>query len=89
MVKECRSIAKAQSGLKGKARRDFDKSLNDLNKILVNPVTLPRRREIKYIPNILNAYYDFVYDEQLIYGSEHIARKHIDEILLKDDDSQV
>ncbi len=82
-VSEYRGIAKAKSKLYGPDLDDFKRSLNDLDHILVNPVTIPRRWKIRHIPNLLRAYYDSVYAEQLIPEDEYIARQRIDEILSK------
>ena len=76
-------ITKSKSKLKGPDLDEFKRSLNDLDKILVNPVTIPRRWGIRHIPNLLSAYYDSVYEEQLISGQEYLARQHIDKILSK------
>lgn len=81
LVKDCRGIAKAKSKLHGPDMDDFKRSLKDLDNILVNPVTIPRRWGIKHIPNLLRAYYDSVYEEQLIPTQECAARQRIDEIL--------
>ncbi len=82
-VSDCRGITKAKSKLHGPDLDEFKRSLNDLDKILVNPVTIPRRWSIRHIPNLLHAYYDSVYEEQLISGQEYLARQHIDKILSK------
>lgn len=82
-VSDCRGITKAKSKLHGPDLDEFKRSLNDLDKILVNPVTIPRRWGIRHIPNLLHAYYDSVYEEQLISGQEYLARQHIDKILSK------
>ena len=83
LISECRGIAKAKSKLHGSDLDDFKRSLNDLDNILVNPVTIPRRWKIRHIPNLLRAFYDSVYAEQLIPENEYIARRRIDEILSK------
>ena len=81
MVSECRGIAKAKSRLYGPDLDDFKRSLNDLDDILVNPVTIPRRWGIQHIPNLFRAYVDSVYEEQLVSGQEYLAGRRIDEIL--------
>ncbi len=82
-VKEYHGIAGAKSKLYGPDLNDFKRSLKDLDDILVNPVTIPRRWNIKHFSNPLSAYYDSIYAEQLIPGQEYWARRHIDEILSK------
>lgn len=82
-VKEYHGIAGAKSKLYGPDLNDFKRSLKDLDDILVNPVTIPRRWNIKHISNPLSAYYDSIYAEQLIPGQEYWAGRHIDEILSK------
>lgn len=81
MVNKYRGITKAQSSLIGLDLDDFKRSLRDLDDILVNPVTIPRRWNIKHIPNPLRAYYDSFYEEQLLPECEYMARRHIDEFL--------
>lgn len=83
VVSDCRGIANAKSKLHGPDLDDFKRSLKDLDDILVNPVTIPRRWGIKHIPNLLRAYYDSIYEEQLIPRQEYLARQRIDEILSK------
>lgn len=82
-VKEYHGIAEAKSKLHGLDLDDFRRSLKDLDDILVNPVTIPRRWNIKHIQNPLRAYYDSIYEEQLIPAQECLARRRIDEILLR------
>jgi hypothetical protein len=81
LVNECRGIAKAKSKLQGDDLKDFKRSLNDLDDILVNPVTIPRDWNIVHIPNLLRAYYDARYEEHLIPSSEVEARKRLAEYL--------
>lgn len=80
-INECRGIAKAKSKLHGPDLVDFNRSLKDLDSMLVNPVTIPRRWNIRHIPNLLRAYDDAVYEEQIIPIEEFIAIKRIDEFL--------
>jgi hypothetical protein len=62
-VKEKRSIYKARHSLHGDkmAVAEFNRSLNELDDINVNPVTIPRDWKINHIPNILR-YYDDMTD---------------------------
>jgi len=83
-INECRGIAKAKAKLLGEALKDFKRSLKDLDDILVNPVTIPRDWGIDYIPNLLWAYYDSIYEEQLITSREFKAEQYLSEYLLRD-----
>lgn len=80
-VSESHGIAKAKSKLLEDELPRFNKALRELDKILVNPVTIPRRWEIKHIPNLLRAYYDSIYEEQLMPCQENEALKRIKEVL--------
>ena len=75
-VKEYGGIAKAKSKLHSSNLRDFNRSLKDLDAILVNPVTIPRRWEIEHIPNPLQAYNANVY-EQVLGSKEILFREHL------------
>lgn len=83
LINECRGIAKAKSKLLGIDLQEFKRSLKDLDDILVNPVTVPRDWKIDYIPNLLWAYYDSIYDEQLITLQEFEANKCLSEYSIK------
>lgn len=74
-------MAKAKAKLHGPDVTDFNRSLKDLDRILVNPVTIPRRWNIGHIPNLLRAYDDSIYVEELIPEQEYSARQHIVEFL--------
>ena len=68
--------------VKEKKIKQFKKSLDDLDEILVNPVTIPTRWNIKHIINPLRAYYNQTY-EQLISTAEADALNHINVYLNK------
>ena len=80
-VNESHGIAKAKSKLRENEISRFNKALRELDKILVNPVTIPRRWNIRHIPNLLRAYYDSIYEEQLVPRQEYDAMKRIEEVL--------
>ncbi len=80
-VNESHEIAKARSKLQKKELHRFNKALWELDKILVNPVTIPRRWNTRHIPNLLRAYYDSIYEEQLVPCQEYEAMKRIEEVL--------
>lgn len=82
-VNESHGIAKAKSKLRENEFRRFNKALKELDDILVNPVTIPRRWDVKHIPNLLRAYYDSIYEEQLVSYQEYAAMKRIEEVLEK------
>ncbi len=83
LINECRGIAKAKSKLFSVDLKDFKRSLKDLDDILVNPVTIPREWNIDYIPNLLGAYYDSIYEEQLITSKDFEAKKYLSEYLTR------
>ena len=82
-VKKHHGIAKAKSKLHGPDLDDFKKSLKDLDSLLINPVTIPRRWGIKHIPNLLRVYQEMNYDEELITKQEYISQKHIEMVLME------
>ena len=82
-VNESHGIAKAKSKLRENEFRRFNKALKELDNILVNPVTIPRRWDVKHIPNLLRAYYDSIYEEQLVSYQEYAAMNRIEEVLEK------
>lgn len=82
-VNKSHGIAKARFKYRKDERARFNRGLRELDKILVNPVTIPRRWGIKHIPNLYQAYYDAKYEEQLVPIQEYNARKRIEEILEK------
>jgi hypothetical protein len=80
LVNNCRGIAKAKAELCGVDLCDFKRSLKDLDDILVNPVTIPRKWGIKYIPNLLTAYYNSTY-ERFMFENEFLFSKYLGEYL--------
>ena len=67
LVNRCRGISKAKSELRDSELASFKLSLHELNAAGINPVTVPKEWDvswsvnqhgIKYLPNILNAFYD-------------------------------
>ena len=49
---------------KPELRDDFRRSLRDLDAIRINPVTIPEEYGIKYLPNLLDTYYNKVREEK-------------------------
>lgn len=80
VISEARGIEAAKEKLPSWELDDFKRSLNDLDEILVNPVTIPRKWGIKYIPNPFRAYYDAFY-EQFITENERMVLQHIQRYL--------
>jgi len=60
-----RGISKAKNRLQPEEQEQFRQSLRVLSDIGVNPVTIPKEYGIKKIPNLLDAYFDKVSDEQV------------------------
>lgn len=58
LIRESGGIAKAKASVQGKDLEDFRRSLRDLDGLGINPVTIPEEWGIKYMPNLLNAYYN-------------------------------
>ena len=85
LIKKYQGIANAKSKLYGPDLDDFKRSIKDLNSIGVNPVTIPRRWNIAHIPNLLRAYDDSIYEEELIPKQEYIVRQHIADFLSGND----
>lgn len=56
LVNTHRGIYKAKAHLSGKKLDDFRRSIKDLGEMGINPVTIPRERGIKHLPNLLAAY---------------------------------
>lgn len=84
-IKKYHGIANTKSKLYGPDLDDFKRSIKDLNGIGVNPVTIPRRWKIAHIPNLVRAYDDSIYEEELVPKQEYIARQHIDDFLATND----
>lgn len=85
MVNAYHGIANAKLNLHDSDLDDFNRSLRDLDSIFLNPVTIPRRWGIKYIPNLLNAFYNYIdpYPRYLMTATECLRKKHLDEFLKK------
>ena len=76
---KCRGIYKARLSPMGKELSDFNLLLHDLDKLGINPVTIPREWGIEHIPNLLNAYYDKcaeIQDEETLQGLMERFAKH-------------
>ena len=62
-VNQCRSLAKAKASYQGNELIAFKQTLKELADLNINPVTIPREWNIKYIPNFLKAYFNGVSQE--------------------------
>jgi len=65
LTSDCRGIYKVKNGIRDKDLEIYNRALRDLNCLGINPVTIPRDWGIKFIPNLLNAYYDRRADEHM------------------------
>lgn len=77
VISKARGISAAMKKLPNSERADFKRSLKELDEILVNPVTIPRKWNIRHIPNPFRAYCDTIYEECLVPRHEYLALKHI------------
>jgi hypothetical protein len=64
LVNQCRSLARAKASLQGEELVVFKQTLKELSCHRINPVTIPKDWNVKYIPNLLYTYYDKVQEEQ-------------------------
>ena len=64
MTNDHRGIYKTKLRLMGKDLLEYNRMLNDLDELGINPVTIPRHWGIEHIPNLLNAYYNKCADVQ-------------------------
>lgn len=88
-VNESHGIAKAKSKLQKDEIVRFNKALKELDTIWVNPVTIPRRWNIKHIPNLLRTYYDARCEEHLVTKYEEYVMNHIAEVLKKESSDKI
>ena len=65
LVNQCRSLAKAKALYKGNELKAFKQTLNDLSLLGISPVTIPKDKGIKEIPNLLYTYYDKIQKENM------------------------
>lgn len=74
-VNQCRSLAKAKALYQGNDLLAFNRTLNDLSDLNINPVTIPRDWGIKQIPNLLCEYYRQKRLEQSMYCLELLEKE--------------
>lgn len=60
---QCRSLAKAKASLQGYELDAFKRTLKELSRFNINPVTIPKEWGIKHIPNLLRCYFDKMIEE--------------------------
>ena len=58
LVNQCRSVAKAKELHHDEDLETFKRTLCELSYLGVNPVTIPKEWNIKYIPNLLYTFFD-------------------------------
>ena len=63
-IRDYGGIAKAKGTLQGKELEDFRRSLRELAKLGINPVTIPKEWGIERIPNLLDNYFLMRAEEQ-------------------------
>ena len=56
LINQCRGISKAKETLKDEELMGFHRTLTDLSVAGINPVTIPKSFNIRFIPNPLQAY---------------------------------
>ena len=93
LVKECDGISKAKASLicnKSEdeaymALREFNKALRELDELLINPVTIPRRWAadwgVKWLPNLMWTYDCSIGRNIILFQRESRAMQHINKYL--------
>lgn len=81
IVNDYHSVAKAKAAYQGRDLEALKRSLSDLANLRINPVTIPREWGIKHIPNLLYAYFDKVFEEELRQGIEAFKMECLKEAL--------
>lgn len=78
LTKKHQGIANAKSNLQDRQLEEYKKSLRDLDDILVNPITIPRRWKPTHIPNPIRTYYekttDVIWDSKDIFFHELLKK---------------
>lgn len=72
-VSRCRSLAKAKASCPIEKIGAFTRTLNQLEALNINPVTIPREWHIEYIPNLIRDYLD-----QLLKSSVDLNPKNME-----------
>lgn len=81
LVNQRRSFNDAKTAYTGEKLKAFKRTIKDLISLNINPVTIPREWGIKHIPNLLNAYFDKVQEEQDLKETERFRDECLKEIL--------
>ena len=66
LINQCRSVEKAKNNYSDHNLVIFKQTLKYLSSLGINPVTIPKDREVNYIPNLLYAYHNKVKDEEFM-----------------------
>jgi hypothetical protein len=61
LINQARGISKAKDKVPPERVCIFNQSLRELSEMRINPVTIPREWNVKFIPNLLRKYYDTSY----------------------------
>lgn len=72
-VSQCRSLAKAKASCPIEKIGTFTRTLNQLEALNINPVTIPREWHIDHIPNLLRSYLD-----QLLKSSSDLSSQNME-----------
>lgn len=81
LVRDCEGITKAKAMLRGKDLEEFRRSLRELGKLGINPVTLPSGWGIDYIPNLLDNYYRLLQEERLAAETEKLNQQMLEDYI--------
>ena len=82
-INRCRGISKAKSELQENKVDEFNQSLRELSYIGINPVTIPREWNVKYIPNLIHEYYNIVGESQGMMSEEFRDYETMDSLYKK------
>lgn len=79
LVNQCRSVVKAKDYFGKHDINSFKRTLKELSRLGINPVTIPKEWRIKHIPNLLTTYFDKVNDEKRKYDMEKFQMEVLEE----------
>lgn len=81
MISDYEGISKAKAALQGKELEEFRRSLRDLAKYRINPVTIPREWGIEHIPNLLDNYFSLRVKEMEKKRNEQFNREILEDYI--------
>lgn len=76
-ISQCRSLAKAKASCPPCKLDAFKQTLDDLDRININPVTIPREWGYSHIPNLLRSYLHRTGEEHLYFDSPFTGEEEI------------